>query len=118
MPLDVAETVDGLPLIYCHGGCAPMSILAAGGLDLNDVLPDRQKYHRRKGNGGPAAWGSLMGAVDGAVAAHARLVGIVAPHMPTGEHAAGAIDALLHAAATLERVRAMARRALREGGRP
>ena len=118
MPLDVAETVDGLPLIYCHGGCAPMSILAAGGFDLNDVLPDRQKYHRRKGNGGPAAWGSLMGAVDGAVAAHARLVGIVAPHMPTGEHAAGAIDALLHAAATLERVRAMARRALREGGRP
>ena len=45
--LSVKETSDGTTLIHCFAGCPPAEILAAIGLELSDLFPE--KLEPRKG---------------------------------------------------------------------
>lgn len=45
----MCETDDGRTLIHCFAGCEPGAILAALGLTLADLFPDRGGHHRPAG---------------------------------------------------------------------
>jgi len=46
--LSVSEGDDGRILVNCHAGCSAGSIVAACGLTLEDLMPERQKKPRRR----------------------------------------------------------------------
>lgn len=46
--LCVRETDDGTVLIKCFGGCGAADVVAAVGLELRDLFPERPAEHRRK----------------------------------------------------------------------
>lgn len=50
--LSVTEGNDGLALLKCHAGCEFKDIVAALGLEMADLFPEREKPNKRsKGNG-------------------------------------------------------------------
>ncbi len=116
MPLDLAETNDGRVLIHCHGCHDAAGVLGALGLSWPDVLPAAPIAHHIPGNGGPAAWGSLTGAVGALVGAHCRLLAMCAPALQRAE-IKGALQALMDAGTAMQTVQTMARRAMREGSK-
>lgn len=46
--LSVAETDDGKTLVHCFSACSPSDILAAVGLDMSDLFPERPADERRR----------------------------------------------------------------------
>lgn len=44
--LGIKHTDDGKILIHCFSGCPVAEILAAIGLDMNDLYPDNPKYKK------------------------------------------------------------------------
>lgn len=46
--LSIRELDDGTVLIKCFGGCGASDIVAAVGLELRDLFPERPAEHRRK----------------------------------------------------------------------
>lgn len=68
--LSVAETLDGMLLLYCHSGCSVDEIICAAGFTINDLFPlVIPPASRGVGNG----WYSIANAVDAIVDA-ARLL--------------------------------------------
>lgn len=47
--LSVRELDDGRVLIHCFAGCGASDVVAAVGLELADLFPERPSDHRRKG---------------------------------------------------------------------
>ena len=116
MPLSLAQASDGRLLLHCFGGCDAKSVLGALGLNWDDVLPRRMSEKRVKGNGGPASWGSLAGAVDALHDAHCRLLATCSLVMEAGEVEA-ALRALLAAGEAMQAVKDMARRVMSGGAK-
>lgn len=116
MSLSVAETSDGRLLLHCFAGCDAKSVLGVLGLSWDDVLPLKMPENGVRGNGGPASWGSLAGAVDALHAAHCRLLATCSLVMEAGEIEA-ALRALLAAGEAMQAVKDMSRRAMREGAK-
>lgn len=46
--LSIRETDDGTTLVKCFGGCGAADVVAAAGLELRDLFPERPAEHRRK----------------------------------------------------------------------
>jgi len=46
--LAIGATRDGRYLVHCHAGCAASDVLAAVGLDLQDIYPDGGIFERAK----------------------------------------------------------------------
>lgn len=46
--LSVRETDDSTVLIKCFGGCGAADVVAAVGLELRDLFPERPAEHRRR----------------------------------------------------------------------
>ncbi len=114
MPLSLAESSNGLPLLHCFGGCSQEELLGALGLTWGDVLPKPAQQHVPS-NGGPSTWGALAAAIDALHHAHCRVLATCSPAMKTGEIEA-ALRAVLDAGAAMEQVKAMARQAMVKGG--
>lgn len=115
MPLSLAETKDGLPLIHCFSGCEAGEVLQALGLDFADVLQQRMQK-AGKGNGGPTTWGSLAAALDALHQAHCLVLAACSPSLHSAE-IEDALAALLGAGEVMGQVKNMARKAMREGAK-
>lgn len=46
--LSIRETDDGMVLLKCFAGCGAADVVAAVGLELRDLFPERPAEHRRK----------------------------------------------------------------------
>ncbi|HEY0878136.1 MAG TPA: hypothetical protein VGE10_06760 [Zeimonas sp.] len=49
--LSIAEAADGRVLMHCFGGCAPLAVLEAVGLDFADLFPERDPDDVGRANG-------------------------------------------------------------------
>lgn len=78
--LSVRETDDGTVLVHCFAGCSAADVLAAVGLDLADLFPDRHEER------GPLRRGErhIPRDVLAAVAYEARIVAIAAQDIAAG----------------------------------
>ena len=43
--LSIKELNDGRVLIHCFGGCPPLDVLSAVGLDWDSLFPEESNYH-------------------------------------------------------------------------
>ena len=77
--LSIATGDDGRCLVNCHAGCETTAILAALGLEMKDLMPERQKPSRHTRATSPAtattATASDFATADEAVAALERKLG-------------------------------------------
>jgi hypothetical protein len=77
--LAIREMADGRVLIHCFGGCSPLDVVGAVGLELSDLMPGRIDHHfapiRRPWTGDDALR---------ALAAQTVVVGLVAADLMEG----------------------------------
>jgi hypothetical protein len=77
--LSIRELDDGRTLIHCFAGCPPADVVAAVGLQLADLFPDRIDHHvapardRRHWHAMREAWRTLSGEVFVALVAAENL---------------------------------------------
>jgi hypothetical protein len=74
--LSVRELEDRT-LLHCFAGCAPTDVLAAVGLDLRDLFPDRPGEHRRSPSHSRIPAADTLAAIDHEV----HVVAIIAADM-------------------------------------
>lgn len=99
--LSFAESETGGVLITCFaGGCTLFEVAGAAGVDPSELFPPRESSSR--GNGGPGAWASAAALADAVADAAADVT-------------TGGVDAYLRLASAVERFRAAARQAMRQG---
>ena len=83
--LSVRETDDGTVLVRCFAGCGAADIVAAVGLELRDLFPERPVEHRRKPS---RAWLDARDVLK-CIALECEVIAIAASDLATGRTFAG-----------------------------
>lgn len=83
--LSVRETDDGTVLVRCFAGCGAADVVAAVGLELRDLFPERPVEHRRKPS---RAWLDARDVLK-CIALECEVIAIAASDLATGRTFAG-----------------------------
>ena len=78
--LSVRELEDGTVLVKCFAGCGAADVVAAAGLELRDLFPERPAEHRRKPS---RAWLDARDVLQ-AVALEAEVLALAASDVADG----------------------------------
>lgn len=78
--LSIRELDDGRVLVHCFAGCSAAEVIAAAGLDMQDLFPPRDDVHYVKGERRPFPATDVLRAI----ADEARLVYMCARHLHAG----------------------------------
>jgi hypothetical protein len=78
--LSIRETDDGTTLVKCFAGCGAADVVAAAGLTLKDLFPERPAEHRRKPS---RAWLDARD-VLGCLATEGQVIAIAAGDLADG----------------------------------
>ena len=83
--LSVRETEDGTVLVKCFAGCGASDVVAAVGLELRDLFPERPVEHRRKPS---RAWVDARDVLK-CIALECEVIAIAASDIASGRTFAG-----------------------------
>lgn len=92
--LSIKETDGGVVLLKCWTGCEVSEVVAAVGLELSDLFPDKMTHHRAPSRNRIPAADRLA-----AISHEASVVCVIAGDLASGEPITAELVERLHAAA-------------------